>query len=71
MELWDGLEHLGWHSEASEHFPQHVTVDGVVRFLQIDEAREYRDPLLLPELNFEWHVGREYKNVLPGPSIRT
>ena len=39
VELAGNGQHLAWYAEACEHHPQQLSVDGVICFLEIDEAR--------------------------------
>lgn len=55
MELSDDFDHRVRHSEAGEHFSEQVTIDGVVRFLQVDESQEQWDPSLPPDLLQQAH----------------
>ena len=43
VELADNGQHLLWYSEACEHHPQQLSVDGVICFLEIAEAHAQGD----------------------------
>ena len=58
--LADNCNRLGWYTEACERLPQQVSVNGVIRFLQVVEAHAQGDfPLsseLLQSVNGERHI---------------
>ena len=60
VELADNLAYLRWYAEACENYPQQLSVDRVIRFLQIDEAHVQRNfPLsseFLQTMHDEQHV---------------